>query len=84
MTFTEKYYLEELGRFRQHFGDKKWWALPEETRDACISGLAMVYLNINNENGTPVTKEQIEKWANWLTQATAEYNRRWAYINIKF
>jgi hypothetical protein len=84
MTFTEKYFVEELSRFRQHLGDKNWWTLPEDTREACVSGLGLIYLNINNEDGTPITTEQIEKWARWFTQATTDYNARWAMINIKF
>jgi hypothetical protein len=83
MEFTEKYFLEELGRFRENFGNKHWWALPEEKRDACISGLTMVYLSIENEDKSPITCEQINKWAMWFSQAITEYTRRQTYIMMR-
>ena len=76
MTFTEKYFFEEIRRFRDAFGNKEWWKKSEEQRDAWISGLSLVYLNINNEDGTNPTKEQINKWATIFQVTVEEYERR--------
>ena len=76
MEFTEKYFMEELGRFRANFTNKTWMALPEEKRDAAIKVLTIVYLNIGNDDGSTPTHEQINKWALWFDQAITEYSRR--------
>jgi hypothetical protein len=76
MTFTEKYFFEEVRRFREMFGDKTWWAKPEEMRDKCVDGLALVYLNIENEDGSRITDEQIKRWASIFEATTMEYERR--------
>ena len=83
MEFTEKYFMEELGRFRANFTNKTWMALPEEKRDAAIRGLSLVYLNVMNEDGTPPSYEQIKKWGMWFDQAITEYSRRQAYILLR-
>lgn len=76
MTFTEKYFLEEIVRLRQLFSDKTWWAKTEEQRDNCLKGLSLVYLNIENEDGSKVTSAQIEKWANIFESTMVEYEQR--------
>ncbi len=76
MTFTEQDFYTEINRFREHFGTKDWWALGEEKHDACIKGLALIYLNINNADGTPPTKDQIERYANVFQNTVAEYEQR--------
>ena len=76
MTFTEKYFLEEVIRLREMFGDKTWWVKPEAQREKCIDGLAIVYLNIENEDGSKVTPEQIERWAAIFESTVIEHERR--------
>lgn len=76
VIFTEKYFHEEIVRFRQAMGDKTWWARPEEQRDAWISGLALVYLQIQNDDGSNPKQEQIDKWAVTLDSTLTEYERR--------
>lgn len=81
-VFTEKYFHEEIVRFRQAMGDKTWWARPEEQRDAWISGLALVYLQIQNDDGSNPSHEQIAKWAMIFDATITEYHRRQFYMTI--
>ena len=81
-VFTEKYFYEELGRFRQAMADKTWWARPEQDRDAWVSGLAFVYLQIQNDDGSNPTREQIDKWAMIFNATMREYNRRMFYMTV--
>jgi len=75
-VFTEKYFYEEVVRFREFMGNKLWWALPESKREACVSALAYVYLQIQNDDGSNPNRDQIEKWATVFGSVTAEYERR--------
>lgn len=77
--FTEKYFLEEVVRLRREMGTKTFWQRPREQREAFLQGLAFVCLNIDNEDGTPPTGEQLEKWARIYKATTDEYNRRELY-----
>lgn len=74
--FTEEYFLEEIRRMRENFGNPKWWALPEEKRERCFDGLTVCYLNITNADGSKPTSAQIEFWANTLDSTCTEYERR--------
>ncbi len=75
-VFTEKYFYEEVVRFREFMGNKKWWLLPEEKREACINALAYVYLQIQNDDGSNPDHKQIEKWASVYGLLIAEYEHR--------
>lgn len=81
-TFTEKYFLEEIHRFRELLGQKSFWeqANSEEVADRAIRGLSFVYLNLVNEDGTLPNQSQIDKWANIFDAAIGEYNRRKTYL----
>ncbi len=82
MTFTEQYYFDEVLRFREGMGNKQWWEKTEEQRDAWIKGLALVYLNIENETGLRSTPEQIDKWATIFEATCVEYERRKTYMKL--
>jgi hypothetical protein len=86
MTFTEKYFLERINHFRGYLDDKAWWEGPEFTREDCIKDLITIYFSLANEDGSPITSEQLKKWATWFAEATGEYNLRWALKNptLKF
>jgi hypothetical protein len=61
--FTEAYFLEECVRFRQSLGDATWWAKTEEQQQNYMSGLSMVYLNIENEDGSrPNRANRFNDW----------------------
>jgi hypothetical protein len=76
LQFTEAYFLEEVNRFREACGDKRFWDKTDEQQDAMISGLSFCYLNIVNDDGSLPSKEQIDKWAFIFKQALDNYNRR--------
>jgi len=75
-AFTEKYFYEEITRFRKMLGDKLWWEKSIEQRNACIRGLSLIYISAVNDDGSPLSKEQVEKLADHLTATLNEYNRR--------
>ena len=63
-------------RFRQHMGQKDFWKRPEQERQVCINALTFVYLNLDNEDGSRPTAQQLETWAAVFEAALMEYNRR--------
>lgn len=75
-TFTEKQFHAEILEFRNLFGSKTWWEKTKAQRDACIGGLAFMYLNLVNEDGSLPAQEQIDKWAMTFDSTISEYNRR--------
>lgn len=78
--FTEKYFDEELSRFRELCGQKTFWQGSEDMREACINGLGIVYLNCYPEDGTDPTKDFIERQAYKLHMAFMNYNQRASMI----
>jgi len=76
LQFTEKYFLEEINRFRSECGLKTFWDKTEEQHEAMIKGLTFVYMNIVNEDGSQPSPEQIDKWGFIFNQALDNYNRR--------
>lgn len=74
-TFTEKYFYEELGRFRQAMGNREWWMNPDN-REACVKGITFVYLNLVNEDGSLPSNEQITKWGSIFNATMSEYAQR--------
>ena len=80
ITFTEKYFYQEVCRFREFMGKKSWWVLPEEKREACIKALAYIYLQIQNDDGSNPDREQINKWAVVYGSVAAEYEQRNVYM----
>lgn len=75
-TFTEKEFFEEIHRFRQHLGDKTFWAKTPEQRQAMIDGLSFMYLNVMNDDGSFPSREKIDQWGNIFNQTLSEYTRR--------
>lgn len=75
-TFTEKYFFSEIVRLRQEWGQKGFWERTDEQRQAMIDGLAFLYLNIVNDDGSPPNQAQIEQWGNVFNSTLAEYARR--------
>jgi hypothetical protein len=75
-TFTERYFYDEICNFRELFQSEDWWQLSEDKRDKCVSGLAFIYLNINNADGSKPTEDQLETWAMILSATLSEYDRR--------
>lgn len=78
--FTEKEFCEEVCRLREQMGDKRFWARPKEQREAYVSGLSFMYLNIDNEDGSKPTQEQLDKWAMIFDGTMVEYRRRELYV----
>jgi len=74
--YTEKYFLEEVHRLREQFGRLDFWAKAKDVRDRFVSGLAYVYLDIRNDDGSLPDYEQIKKWAVVFDSTMIEYNRR--------
>jgi hypothetical protein len=81
--FTEKDFLEELSRFREACGSKTFWARPEEQQAAMISGLAFLYLNLGNDDGSMPDQEQIDKWGGWMSDALFNYNQRKTILQLR-
>lgn len=80
--FTEKEFIAELAELRRSCGDKRFWARKPEEREAYISGLGFMYLNLFQDDGSKPTPEQVDKWATWYQSAMNEYNRRAMYLEI--
>jgi hypothetical protein len=76
MTFKESDFHTEIIRFRELMGSKEWWNKSLAQRDACIRGLSILYLNINNDNGSAPTQEQMNEWAFLLDATLTEYSKR--------
>lgn len=74
--FTETYFFQEVCRFREMMGTRSFWKLAEGQGEAALNGLGFVYLNVDNEDGSKPTIEQIEKWARIYDSAILEYHRR--------
>jgi hypothetical protein len=82
MTFTEKYFREEICRLRTAWGNKDFWQKTDEQRERMLDGIRLVYLNIENEDGSKPTTEQIENWAGLFEATMFEYERRKMYVNF--
>jgi hypothetical protein len=80
LQFTEKYFFEEIERFREACGSKEFWAKTEEQQDNYIKGLAFCYLGIVNEDGSQPNQEQINHWAAVFNAAIRNYNERKTFI----
>jgi hypothetical protein len=81
-TFTEKEFQEEIHRFRQECGLKTFWAKTEEQRQAMISGLTFMYLNLVTDDGKLPGKDKIDLWGQWFSDALDNYNRRQAILTM--
>lgn len=71
VAFSKAEFFTELGRFRELFGDKKFWAKSSEERQAAIKGLMHVYFNIDPK--VDIEKEAV---ATGLHAALYEYGKR--------
>lgn len=71
VVFSKAEFLTELGRFRELFGDRRFWAKTEDERQQAIKGLMHVYFNIDPK--IDVEKEHI---AAGLHAALFEYGKR--------
>lgn len=81
-VFTEKEFQAELLEFRKHCGDKTFWAKTEEQREAMIGGLSFMYLNLVQDDGKLPTREQIDLWGQWFSDALDNYHRRQAMLTM--
>jgi hypothetical protein len=81
--FTEEYFFQECFRARESFGDARWWDLPEEKRESYFKGLNYAYLNIQNEDGSIPTEEQIQRWADVFQNVHVEYEKRKLALLLK-
>jgi hypothetical protein len=73
-TYTEEYFKEEVRRYFEMCGDKKFWALPEEQRKKAFDGIGHIYLFLD-ENA------DIESCVSLLDATSANYEYRKKYLD---
>jgi hypothetical protein len=75
MNFTEQYFNEEIGRFRQMMSDRKFWEKDDSIRELAIRGLTLVYLNVELPSGDGYLAG-LERVATIFKSTLSEYTRR--------
>lgn len=75
-NFSISYFKEEFVRLRGLMGSRDFWNKPDRVRQSALDGFGFVYLNLYNDDGSALTPDQIEHWANVYSATIAEFQRR--------
>lgn len=70
--FSADEFRTELGRFRELFGSKSFWARPQVNRQAAVNAIGFMYLNLNPS----LPSDELDRLQVQWSSAIDEFTRR--------
>jgi len=73
---TLDYFRQEVCAFRKLMGEKTFWAMTADRREAAQKAIGIIYVSLSNLDNSTLSEEDNERAIAIYQSAMDEYNRR--------